>query len=59
MIVWKKLRNENGEKIVECEMTMKEYRLCEGLLTIENGKKLWEEVWKTEEKNKKLFTFLY
>lgn len=33
------------ESIVECEMTLKEYRFCEGILAIENGKKLWEEVW--------------
>lgn len=40
------MRFENDEDIVECEMTLEEYRFCEGILAIYNGVRLWEEVWK-------------
>ena len=41
------MRFENDKYIVECEMTLEEYRFCEGILEIYNGAKLWEEVWKS------------
>lgn len=43
------MKYENGKAIVECEMTLEEYRFCEGILVIENGKKFWEEVWEIVE----------
>jgi hypothetical protein len=38
MIIWKNLRYEDTKSIVECEMTLEEYRFCESILAIENGK---------------------